>query len=148
MRSIWILALLFAVSPIVLAQTKAKISAKVTASSLEARLIAKEKQKFDAIKNGEWLSLKDMFAEDYLSIGYRPDGTVKINTKAQSFSGEFNLPPGIEFTLSDFKVISINKESAIITYVATGPIKVQATSVWAKRVKVWKTIFYQATMIK
>ena len=42
MKSIWIFALLmFVASPLVLAQTKAQISAKVTASSLETTLIAR-----------------------------------------------------------------------------------------------------------
>lgn len=89
-----------------------------------------------------------MFAEDFLSLGYEPDGTVKMTTKAQSFSRENRLPPGFEFTLSDFKVISANKDSVIVTYVAAGPIKVHATSVWAKRGREWKTVFYQATMIR
>ena len=149
MKRILLLALLvIAASQLVLAQTVAKNSAKATANSLEATLIAKEKRKWDALKNGRWLSLKDMFAEDFISIGYEPDGAVKMSMKAQSFSQENRLPSGIEFALSDFKVVAANKDSAVITYIAAGPIKVHATSVWAKRGKEWKTVFYQATMTR
>jgi hypothetical protein len=116
--------------------------------STETELIAKEKGKFDAIKNGTWNDLRDMFAEDYRSIGYRPDGTVRMVNKAQSFAPENKLPVGIGFVLSEFNVIFADKNSAVVTYLAEGPIKIHATSVWARRDKEWKTIFYQATMTK
>jgi hypothetical protein len=149
MKRILIFALLLIVAaPTIFAQATASGSATVVANSIEATLVAKEKQKWEALKNGGWLSLKDMFAEDFLSIGYEPDGTVRMTTKAQSFSQENRLPPGIEFALSDFKVISAGKDSAVVTYTATGPIKVHATSVWAKRGEEWKTVFYQATMTR
>ena len=148
MKQILILALLvIAASPLVLAQKKARSSARVTVNSLEATLIAKERQKWESLKNGQWLSLKDMFAEDCLSIGYEPDGTVKMSTRAQAFSQEGRLP-SIEFALSDFKVVWANKDSAVVTYIAAGPIKLHATSMWAKRGKEWKTVFYQATMTR
>jgi hypothetical protein len=149
MKRLLIFALLVIASQtLIFAQTRAKSNLSASMGSLETALIAKEKQKWEALKNGRWLSLKDMFAEDFLSIGYEPAGTVKMTTKAQSFSQENWLPPGIEFTLSDFKVVSADKDSAVVTYIATGPIKVHATSVWAKRGKEWKTIFYQATMTR
>ena len=87
-----------------------------------------------------------LVAKIYPAAAQEPDGTVKMTTKAQSFSQENKLPPGIEFTVSDFKVVSAGKDSAVVTYIATGPIKVHATSVWTKLDKEWKTIFYQATM--
>jgi hypothetical protein len=71
-----------------------------------------------------------------------------MTTKAESFSQENRLPPGVEFVLSDFKIISADKKSVVLTYRAAGPIKIHATSVWTKRGKEWKTIFYQATMTR
>jgi hypothetical protein len=147
MKRFLMFAVLVLISPsLFFAQTKAKSTVNVTGSTMGKELIAKEKSKWDALKDGRWLSLREMFAEDFLSIGYEPDGSVKMTTKAQSFSPENRLPPGIEFTVSDFKVVSAGKDSAVVTYIATGPIKVHATSVWAKLGKDWKTIFYQATM--
>src|SRR4051812_34053121 len=131
MKRILMFALLLIVAaPAIFAQATASGSAPAATNSSEETLVAKEKQKWEALKNGQWLSLKDMFAEDFLSIGYEPaDGSVKMTTKAQTFSQENRLPPGIEFTLSDFKVVSAGKDSAVVTYLAAGPIKVHATSV-------------------
>ena len=147
MKRLLILAVFVLISPSLLfAQTKAKSTVIVTSGTMGKELIAREKSKWEALKNGRWLDLREMFAEEFLSIGYEPDGSVKMTTKAQSFSQNNRLPPGIEFTLSDFKVVSAGKDSAVVTYIATGPIKVHATSVWTKLDKEWKTIFYQATM--
>jgi hypothetical protein len=123
-------------------------SKTVSENSTEATLIAKEKQKWNALKNGGWLALKEMFAEEFISIGYEPDGSVRATTKAQSFSQENRLPPGVDFVMSDFRVIWADKKNAVVTYQAAGPIKVQATSHWTKRGKNWQTVFYQATMIR
>ena len=132
-----------AASGVVFAQSNSKAPV-----SAETELIAKEKQKWDSLKTGTWNDLENMFAEDYRSIGYLPDGSVRMVTKAQSFAPENKLPAGIGFVLSDFKVIFADKNSAVVTYIAQGPIKVHASSVWARRGKEWKTIFYQATMTK
>ena len=123
-------------------------SAQSKPSNLSSDLILKERQKWEALKAGRWLSLSDMFAEEFLSIGYEPDGSVRMTTKAQSFSPDNKLPPGIDFSVSDFKVVMVGKDSAVVTYTASGPIKVFATSVWAKRGREWKTVFYQASMIR
>ena len=128
------------------AQMKSKRRMASAANSLESMLVAKEKQKWEALKTGQFGSLPEMFADDFLSVGYAPDGTVRMTTKAQqTVAGKQQLPPA-EFTLSDFKVISANNDSAVVTYRAKGPINLYATSVWAKRGGKWQTIFYQATM--
>ena len=114
----------------------------------ETLLIRLEKLKWDALKSGNMSSLSETFADDYQSIGYFPDGSVRMTTKSQTLAAQNKLPPDINFVLSDFKVIFADKNSAVVTYLAEGPIKVHATSIWAKRGKRWQTIFYQATMIK
>lgn len=125
-----------------------KNAGKNSAGSLEEMLVAKEKQKWESLSNGRWLELKDMFAEDFVSIGYQPDGSVKMTNKAESFALSGALPAGISFVLSDFKIVSADKKNAVITYQAAGPIKVQATSHWTRRGKKWQTVFYQATMLR
>jgi hypothetical protein len=118
------------------------------ANSLEEMLIAREKQKWESLTNGRWAELKDLFAEDFVSIGYQPDGSVKMTNKTESFAASGALPPDVKFVLSDFKIISADKKNAVITYQASGPIKIQATSHWTKRGKNWQTVFYQATMLR
>ncbi len=123
-------------------------SKNTSKNSLRDALISKENQKWESLTNGRWLELKDMFAEDFVSIGYQPDGSVKMMNKAESFTASGALPADVKFVLSDFKIISADKKNAVITYQATGPIKVQATSHWTRRGKIWQTVFYQATMIR
>ena len=117
-------------------------------NSLAETLIAREKQKWESLANGRWLELKDWFSEDFVSIGYQPDGSVKMTNKAESFAAAGALPADIKFVLSDFRIVSADKKNAVVTYQAAGPIKVQATSHWTKRGKNWQTVFYQATMIR
>jgi len=151
-KTVLILALVLFCSTFTAAQGKtvneisnAKNAAK---NSLEEMLIAKEKQKWESLTNGRWIELKDMFAEDFISIGYQPDGSVKMTTKVESFTATGALPADVKFVLSDFRIILADKKNAIITYQAAGPIKVQATSHWTKRGKNWQTVFYQATMVR
>lgn len=117
-------------------------------NSLAEMLIAREKQKWESLTNGRWAELKDMFAEDFVSVGYQPDGSVKMTNKAESFASSGALPADVKFVLSDFKIILADKKNAVITYQASGPIKIQATSHWTKRGKNWQTVFYQATMLR
>ncbi len=71
-----------------------------------------------------------------------------MTDKAESFAAAGALPADVKFVLSDFKIILADKKNAVITYLATGPIKVQATSHWTKRGTNWQTVIYQATMIR
>ena len=151
-KIILILALILSCSAFAAAQGKkasnASNSKNAAKNSLEETLIAKEKQKWESLVNGRWLELKDMFAEDFISIGYQPDGSVKMTNKVESFAAGGALPADVKFALSDFKIILADKINVIITYQAAGPIRVQASSHWTKRGKNWQTVFYQATMIR
>ncbi len=132
-----------------LAAAQSKTSSNNSAkNSLKEMLIKRESQKWELLSNGRWLESKNMFADDFISIGYQPDGSVKMTNKAESFTASGALPAGVKFVLSDFKIISADKKNAVITYQASGPIKVQATSHWTKRGKNWQTVFYQATMLR
>jgi hypothetical protein len=151
-NAILILALVLSYSVFAAAQSKtandAANSKNAVKNSLEKILIAKEKQKWESLTNGRWVELKDMFAEDFVSVGYQPDGSVKMTNKVESFAANGALPADVKFVLSDFKIISADKKNAVITYQASGPIKVQATSHWTRRGKNWQTVFYQATMLR
>lgn len=151
-KTILMLALVLSCSTFAAAQGKTANDVSNTENaeknSLAETLIAKEKQKWESLASGSWLELKEMFAENFVSIGYQPDGSVKMTNKAESFVASGALPADVKFALSDFKIILADKKNAVVTYQAAGPIKVQATSHWTKRGKNWQTVFYQATMIR
>ena len=138
------------------ATDKAKETAP--AQSLESILTAKERQKWDAFKTGPSADIFEMFADDFVSIGYKlgpPPLTVEMTTKKQMLlAGERSSPA--EFILSDFHVIAPNSDTAIVTYKARGTANtppgpefiIHATSVWVKRGERWQTVFYQATLTR
>ncbi len=121
-------------------------------SETESIVLVKERQKWDALRLGRWSSVEALYADDCISIGYDPDLTVSRTTRQESF-GKAGLGPA-DFTLSDIKVITSNRDTAVITYIARGTVNtapgptfaIYATSVWVKRAGEWKTIFYQASL--
>jgi len=117
-KTILIFALVLSCSAFAAAQSKTATNVSTnknsTKNSVEEVLIAKEKQKWEALMNGRWLELKDLFAEDFISIGYQPDGSVKMTTKADSFAATGRLPADVKFVLSDFKMISADKKMSLL----------------------------------
>jgi hypothetical protein len=118
----------------------------------DTMLINKEKQKWEALKTGKLLMQNNWFADDFVSIGYMPDGSVyrtekKNLAKPTNAAEKRELPPAI-FMLSNFKTITVSPGVKIITYQADGLVNLYATTTWVKRNNEWKSIFYQATRIK
>ena len=95
-----------------------------------------------------------IFAEDFGEIHVGPAGPewgdhsgVVGNLKIFP-----NLPAGA-FTLTDFHVTKLAADCSVVTYRISGPGPTGApwtsinSSVWVKRGREWKTVFYQATPI-
>jgi len=147
-----VVLLLISVSSIAFAQTKPK--KKNQDADIESIVLAKEKQKWEAIRTGQWSSVESLYADDCISIGYAPDLTISRRTKQDLF-GKAKLGQA-DFLLSDFKVVISNADTAVVTFKARGTDKtppgpgfvIFATSVWVKRAGEWKTIFYQASLTK
>ncbi len=152
LRSFIMIVFLSAAVPAVLAQSPKATTQKE--AKLSAEIIAKETRKWDAIRSGTWSSVEDLYADDYISVGYAPDLTVSRRTKKEMF-GRAKLGRA-DFQLSDFKVITSNGDTAVISFVAKsagdGPFgsgfAIYASSIWVKRKGEWKTLFYQASLIK
>jgi hypothetical protein len=149
---VMIILLLILVSSIAFAQTKRKKMSQD--ARIESIVLAKEKQKWEAIRTGQWSSIENLYADDCISIGYAPDLTISRRTKQELF-GKAKLGKA-DFSLSDFKVVISNADTAVVTFKARGTDKtppgpgfvIYATSVWVKRAGEWKTIFYQASLTK
>ena len=138
--------------PAVLSQEAKPLTKKE--AEITAEIIAKETQKWDAIRAGSWSNIAGLYADDYMSVGYAPDLTVSRRTKQEMF-GRAKLGRA-DFHLSDIKVITSNADTAVISFIATGTgsgpfgssFAIYASSVWVKRRGEWKTIFYQASLKK
>jgi len=121
----------------------------MSANPLEAMLIAREKEVWGHIKKKNGQGFAGYLAEEQINV--TKDG---VHSKAETVKGITESGPP-EITLSDWKVIMIDKDAAIVTYmtkigaaVACGPEPVTAreSTVWVKRGGKWLAIFHQDTL--
>ncbi|MBD0373274.1 MAG: nuclear transport factor 2 family protein [Pyrinomonadaceae bacterium] len=118
--------------------------------SLEETIMKMEKQAWEAVKARDAKAFSDLFAAD----GYMADNA-GFATRASFLQ---TLPDLVitQYTLTDFKVMMIDKDAAIITYKANvkGSFKGQAfppnpayvSSIWAKRGGKWMAVYHQETL--
>lgn len=121
------------------------------ANSLEDMLIAREKEVWELIKKKNAQGFAAYLTEDMIYV--TNDG---VHTKAETVKGIAEAGPS-EAMLSDWKVMMIDKDAAIVTYtiksgpvVACGPEPVtqRGSTVWVKRGGKWLAVFHQDTPAK
>lgn len=125
-------------------------SASKGKSSLEETIISMEKRAWEAVKNRDTKAFSELFAAD---------GMMADSAGFATRSAFFQTLPDLtisQYTLTDFKVMMIDKDSAIITYKADvkGSFKGQAfppnpayvSSIWTKRGGKWMAVYHQETM--
>jgi len=119
--------------------------------TLEEQLIAAEKRViWEAPAKKQMAVLRSALADEYLDVS-----DVGVFTKSETLQ----LIPDLtlrDYSLDKFKVIKLDKNSAIITYEAIqhwtikgqeAPSHVRATSVWVNRRGKWLVIFHQESTI-
>lgn len=118
-----------------------------TSSAIPAFLERRERGKWTTAEQGKPTNL-DQLDDDFYSLNYMPDGTIKPMSKDDVHAAKSNLPD-VKAQISDFKVIACGRDCFITTYSAQlqgdTPVKFYATSVWVKKNTSWKTVFFQAT---
>jgi len=125
---------------------------KAANSGLESLLIANEKRVlWDAVVKKEIKVLEDYLADDYLDVS-----DVGVFDK----SATLKLIPDLDvssYSLSEFKLIRLNKDAAIVTYKAEQhwtikgkdePSNVRASSTWVRRGGRWRVVFHQESTLK
>lgn len=128
----------------------ANANSAAAATWTDADMIAGERAAWDAIKRKDWAAFTDMLAPEFIDVTTEgdldKDGTV-------AYVKKFELT---EATLSDFKVIKIDNDAAIITYIVTSkgtvdgkPIpadgKMYHSTVRALRGGKWLAVFHQGS---
>lgn len=111
--------------------------------SIEKILVAKEKQKWDALKKKDLNVISAFYTEDFLSVAYGATGVVRASKSEMIEAVSQTDVSG--YTLKDFKLVRLGADCAVVTYKAVGKYPIFATSVWVKRDGRWLTAFYQAT---
>ena len=118
--------------------------------SLQEAITGMERRAWEAVKARDSKTFSDLFAAD----GTMTDGGGIISR--DSFLKTLPDLTISEYTLSDIKVMMIDKDSALITYKADvkGSFKGQAfppnptyvSSIWTKRGGKWMAVYHQETM--
>lgn len=120
-------------------------------SSIEEMLIAREKEILELIKKKDIQGFAANLADDQLYVNDKG-----VHTKAQTVKSvaEGTL---LEFALDDWKVLMVNKDTALLTYRVTskGIVNGQEASgvtrestLWVKRGGKWLAVFHQDTTVK
>jgi ketosteroid isomerase-like protein len=145
-----VLVFAFGVAYAQTAEKSAK-SAKSTGSDQQA-LIDKEKSMWEAWKNKDMKPFHADVADDSVNLDSSSGTWIG---KEEMIKGMTDHPCEVKsYSLSDEKVTPIDKDAAILTYVANQdatcngqkvPDKVYASSVWAKRGGKWVGVSHQET---
>ena len=116
----------------------------------EAEAIAKERAIWDTLKAKDYVAFEKMLATDYLEV--LPDG---VNDRASTLTEVKELEIS-DVTFSDWRMIPLDKDAALLIYSATikGTFKGQAfpegpyrnTSGWVNRDGKWQAFYYQETL--
>lgn len=144
-----VLAAAIAASTIASGQVKTQ---KGTGSSIEAQLIALEKQADEAWKkkNGEFYQA--LLSEDAVSVG--SDGTYNKSQIVKAISG--SRCEIKSSSMDNFKLVMLDKNTALLTYKTTQngscdekpiPPEVWASTVFVKRGGKWLAAFHQETPV-
>lgn len=133
------------------AASPAASATPATASTANDAVIAQEKQAWDAIKNKDYDGFAAMLADEQIYV--TDDG---VHDKADTVKGvrELNLT---DLTLADWKVVSLDKEAAVVTYTVTAKGTVggqqlpgtpeRDTTAWMKRNGKWLSLYHQDTTV-
>ena len=132
------------------AQMNANKGSKAGKSSVEDQLISMEKQAWEAWKNKNGGFFQTFLADDALLVS--PTG---VEGKAASVKSISSMPCEVKgYSLDNFKLTMIDKDTALLTYSAkqdyscngkAGPPQVWASSVFVKRNGKWLGVFHQET---
>ena len=126
------------------------MSTTVNTRDLDSQLVTMERRKWQALAEGKFGSVADLYAEDFINVAWLPEkGMVRL-PRAEALAALAKFPASRqEIPLSDFQLVHATEGAVIVTYKAAAPFApLFATSVWVRRNGEWKTVFYQASVAK
>ncbi|MFL6282533.1 MAG: nuclear transport factor 2 family protein [Pyrinomonadaceae bacterium] len=143
------------------AQTR-KTRGESGGESVEDRLVSYERRSWESVKRKDYKTFESFLAEDFYDIF--PDG--QVVTKTELMRDYIRGVELVDYSLSRFKVVRLNRDAAIVVYetVARGTenhatsrntekgreisIHAAVTSAWARRGGRWLNVFYRENDIK
>jgi hypothetical protein len=145
----WIIILLCLLSLLFLCVTGAGTAVN---KALEEKIVAQEKQGWEAIKKKDWTALGRLMAEDFVEVG-----EMGIRGKLEAIEDlKANLTL-TEYAMEEVKVLELSKDAGLVTYrlVQKGsykgqdlPSKANCSAAYVRRGGKWLNISFQQTAAK
>lgn len=134
------------------ANSNANAAATATpAAPTQADLEAKERQVYDAIKAKNWDAFAGMLTDDFVIVNR--DGVMAKASMLEDMK-KYDLT---EYTLSDFRLVKVDSDLAVLTYTetekstydghATPGKPVRASSAWVNRGGKWLAAYHQESEV-
>jgi hypothetical protein len=120
--------------------------------ALEEKIVALEKQGWEAITKKDWNRLNSLMAEDFVEVG---DMGIRGKSAAiEDLKANLTLK---EYSMEDAKVLELGKDAALVTYKLAQkgsykgqdlPSKTNCTAAYVRRGGKWLNISFQQTAAK
>jgi len=120
--------------------------------ALEEKIVALEKQGWEAIKKKDWTALGSLMTEDFVEVG---EMGIRGKLEAiQDLKANLTLT---EYAMEQVKVLELSKDAALVTYrlVQKGsykgqdlPSKASCSAAYVRRGGKWLNISFQQTAAK
>lgn len=163
MKRILLVVLLVTCGAAVCAAQTRKTRGASDGESVEERLVSYERRSWEAVKRKDYKTFESFLAEDFYDIFSNGQAVTKTELMRDYIRG-VEL---VDYSLSKFKVVVLNRNAAIVVYEAVAhgaenqrsarvgeergkliEIHVAVTSVWARRGGRWLNVFYRESDIK
>jgi hypothetical protein len=120
--------------------------------ALEEKIVALEKQGWEAIKNKDWNGLSRLLTEDFVEVGDM--GTRGKSAAMEDLKANLTLT---EYSMQDPKVLELGKDGSLLTYqlVQKGsykgqdlPSKTNCSAAYVRRGGKWLNLSFHQTVAK
>jgi hypothetical protein len=120
--------------------------------ALEEKIVALEKQGWEAIKKKDWNTLSSLMTEDFVEVG---DMGIRGKSEAiQDLKSNLILT---DYTMEEAKVLELSKDAALVTYRLSQkgsyqgqnlPPKTNCSATYARRGGKWLNTSFQQTVAR
>ena len=120
--------------------------------ALEEKIVAAEKQGWEAITKKDWNALSSLMAEEFVEVG--EFGIRGKSAAIEDLKANLTLR---EYSMEDAKVLELGKDAALVTYKLTQkgsykgqdlPSKTNCSATYLQRGGKWLNISFQQTAAK
>ena len=122
-----------------------------TVDSMQQRIVAKESEELDALKNGDLNAFASLLADEAVFLNARGPSS---KAEVVKHIAEFKL---LEYSMEDVKFVPVSKNSGLIAYKLTEKgashgreftAQVYVSALWTEREGKWVCLFSQETAAK